>query len=177
MAPSAPGRRISERDACRLKQRGGCEGRWRGLRRRLGCRGGHCKESAFRGFFRQRGVEDVFFAFFEERGRVPLGAPLPAIEDRFGAEVLCLFECLDLALPINHEAESHTLNATGAESRYACLPRESRRHLVANEPIRAASGLLRMNKVGVELSRCFERSMDHVFSDCIEGDALVPAKV
>src|ERR1035441_2392392 len=34
-----------------------------------------------------------------------------------------------------------------------------------------------MNEVGVELSRCFERSMDHVFSDCIESNALVSAKV
>jgi hypothetical protein len=34
-------------------------------------------------------------------GSVPLGAPLSAVEDRFGAEVLCLFECLDLALTID----------------------------------------------------------------------------
>ena len=91
--------------------------------------------------------------------------------------MLCLFECLDLALPINDEAESNTLNATGTEPRNACLVRESRRHLIADEPVSASPGFLRMNKVGVELSRCFERSTDHVFSDCIEGDALVPAKV
>jgi len=177
MAPSAPGRRISERDACRLKQRGGCEGRWRGLRRRLGCRGGHCKESAFRGFFRQRGVEDVFFAFFEERGRVPLGAPLPAIEDRFGAEVLCLFECLDLALPINDEAESNTLNAPGTEARYTRLVRECGRHLVANKPISAAPRFLRVDKVIIELPRRFDSSTDDFFCNGIEGDTCVPAKV
>ena len=170
-------RLVSERHACRLKQRGRCEGRRWGLGRRLGRRGGHGKESAFRGFFRQRGVENVFLVLLEKGGCVPLGAPFPVVEDRFGAEVLCLFECLDLALPINDEAESNTLNASGTEPRNACLVRESRRNLIADEPVSAAPRLLCMNKVGIELSRRSDCGADYFFSDCIESYALVSTKV
>jgi hypothetical protein len=144
---------VAERHACRLKQRGRCEGRRRSLSGRLGSRYGDCKEPALCGLFRQCGVQNVFLAFFEERGRVPLGAPLSIVEYRFGAEMLGFLECLDLALPINDEAESNALNAPSTEPRNACLVRECWRHLIPDETICAAPSLLCMDKVGVELSR------------------------
>ena len=91
--------------------------------------------------------------------------------------MLCLFECLDLALPINDEAESNTLNAPGTEARYTRLVRECGRHLVANKPISAAPRFLRVDKVIIELPRRFDSSTDDFFCNGIEGDTCVPAKV
>jgi hypothetical protein len=80
-------------------------------------------------------------------------------------------------LPIDNQAESNALNATGTEARYTRLVRECGRHLVANKPISAAPRFLRVDKVIIELPRCFDSSTDDFFCNGIEGDTCVPAKV
>ena len=81
------------------------------------------KSSAFRSFFGKRSVQDVFFAFLQKRGGVPLGAPFSIVEDCFCAEVFCFFECVDFALAIDNESESNTLDAPGTEPGNARLLR------------------------------------------------------
>jgi hypothetical protein len=91
--------------------------------------------------------------------------------------MLGFLECLDLALPIDDKAESNTLDAPGTEARNACLARESRRDLIADEPVGASPGLLRVNEIRVELTRRFDRGADHAFGDGVECDARVSAEI
>ena len=91
--------------------------------------------------------------------------------------MLGFLECVDLALPIDDEAESNTLYAAGTEPGNACLARESRRHLIADEPVGASPSLLCVDEVRVELTRRFDRGADHAFGDGVECDARVSAEI
>ena len=64
--------------------------------------------------------------------------------------MLCFLECVYFTLPIDDKPESNTLNAAGTQPRNACLARESRRHLVADEPVGASPGLLRVDEVRIQ---------------------------
>ena len=90
--------------------------------------------------------------------------------------MLCFLKCVYFSLPIDDKAESNTLDAPGTQPGNACLLRESRRHLIADEPVGAAPGLLCVDEVRVELPWRFERRPDHVFGDCVECDAHISMK-
>jgi len=93
------------------------------------------------------------------------GAPFSVVEDRLGTKMFCLFESVDLALPIDDEPESNTLDA--ARHSVEAMPFVEREQATLDNrrddpphvwPPAREQGC-------VELPAALDCGADHVFSD------------
>ena len=73
-------------------------------------------------------------------------------EERAQGPVLPRDEGVDLALPLDHEADGHGLHPAGGEAA-ADLARQERAERVADEPVDDPARLLRVDEVGVDRAR------------------------
>ena len=85
--------------------------------------------------------------------------------------VLFRYERLDLALPLDDEAERNGLDAAGAQTERKLVPDEGR-HVVTDDAIEHPAGALGIVKVLVELARLLDAVLDALLRDLVELDAM-----
>ena len=88
-------------------------------------------------------------------------------QERAQGPVLPRDEGIDLALPLDHEADGHGLDPPRREPA-ADLARQERAERVADEPVDDPARLLRVDEVGVDPARVRERVLDGPLGDLRE---------
>ena len=130
----------------------------------LAVEGGHHRERL--GLRGQVGLLAAYLA----QGRLELRRLLGP-EASVERPVLGRDEGLDLALALGDQAHRHRLHPPRREAAPDLVP-EQGRELVADEPVQDAARLLRVDLVGVDLSRVLERLLHRPLRDLVEQDAV-----
>src|SRR5690349_10145388 len=90
---------------------------------------------------------------------------------RVDRPILFFLERLDLAFPLDDEAEGNGLYASGRKAASNFIPQQ-RRNLIADKPVEDTAGLLRVDKILVDGTGMFERCLHGALGDLVEGHTL-----
>ena len=94
-----------------------------------------------------------------------------AVEQRVKQPVLLAPEGLDLFLAVDDHARRDGLDTAGGKAGFDLFPQQ-RRDLVADDAVKHAACLLRVDKVGVDRTGIFDALGHDLFRDLVEGHAL-----